>query len=86
MPRKATEAKVDPNETPADAFKRLANSRTKKVLKAVDTLSNLSNGRYERTEEQVAAIFGAIRAAVDEAEKSFTAPAVTASADLPDII
>lgn len=77
---------VPEDETPADAFKRLANARTKKVLKAVDTLANLANGRYERTPEQVSNLFAAIRNAVDAAEATFTAEKVTASTDLPDII
>jgi len=86
MPRKSEEKMVPENETPADAFKRLANARTKKVLKSIDTLANLSNGRYERTDEQVATLFAAIRAAVDSAEASFAAKPDAVASEVPDII
>jgi hypothetical protein len=86
MPRKSEDKVVDPNETPEQAFRRLANARTKKVLKSVDTLAGLANGRYERTDEQVSNLFAAIRSAVDAAEATFSAPATSAAKDLPDII
>ena len=42
-------------------FKRLAESRTQKIIKAIETLGNLSNrSNYEYSDEQVDRIFNAI--------------------------
>lgn len=42
-------------------FKRIAESRTNKILNSISLLGNLSNkSYYEYTDEQIAAIFDAI--------------------------
>ena len=53
-------------------FVRLAESRTNKVLKQIDLLSNLSNKtNYAYTEEDIQKIFSAINKRVKDSEKKF---------------
>ena len=53
-------------------FVRLAESRTKKVLKSLDLLSNLSNrSNYTYAEEDVKKIFAAINKKIREAQTKF---------------
>jgi hypothetical protein len=56
----------------ASDFKRLAVSRTNKALHDVRLIGNLASSNYESTPEQRAAIFGALRASLDEAEAKFS--------------
>lgn len=58
-------------ESKADKFKRIATPRVNKIISAIDTLGNCSGSSYEYTEEQVSAMFGAIRQKLDETEKKF---------------
>ena len=60
------------NETRHDKFKRLAETRTNKVLDMVDLIGNLSNkSSYDYTDEEVIAIFSAIEKAVAESKRKF---------------
>ena len=55
-------------------FVRLAESRTNKILKEIDVLSNLSNRtNYTYTENDVKKIFGAITRKLKDCEKRFEA-------------
>ena len=55
-------------------FVRLAESRTNKILKEIDVLSNLSNRtNYTYTENDVKKIFGAISRKLKDCEKRFEA-------------
>lgn len=49
------------NETPNEKFKRVASSRTQKIIDMIELLGNCSNQYvYEYSEEEVEKIFGAI--------------------------
>lgn len=53
-------------------FKRIAESRTNKIIKGISLLGNLSNGSYyEYTEDQVNAIFDAIQEELDTQKEKF---------------
>lgn len=68
MKRDKTEIK----EKKAANFKRLAESRTQKILDQLRLIGNLSNtSAYEYSDDQVKKIFAAIRAEVDNTEKRF---------------
>ena len=55
-----------------DSFVRLAESRTNKILKDIDLLSNLSNKtNYSYGADDIQKIFLAINKSVKESEKKF---------------
>lgn len=64
--KKKRESVVDPNETKADKFVRLAKARTTKALKAIAQLENLAGSNYEYTAEQVTKIVGALDDAINK--------------------
>lgn len=66
----------------AQSFKRLAVARTNKVIDSVRLVGNLSGAGYESTPEQRAAMFGAIRASLDEAEARFAGKSDTPKFEL----
>jgi len=56
----------------SEAFRRIAERRTERVLQSLRLLGQCSNRRsYEYNDEQIAKIFREIRNAVRHAEKSF---------------
>lgn len=56
----------------AEAFKRVAEKRTRRVLDSLRLLEQCSNRRiYQYTDEEVDKIFREIRAAVRRAEQSY---------------
>lgn len=60
------------NETPAEKFKRLGNSRLFKALDAIELLEALSStATYDYTEEQVDIIIGSLKQAVSNVARSF---------------
>ncbi|MBI2909419.1 MAG: hypothetical protein HYX92_17375 [Chloroflexi bacterium] len=60
-------------EPKADAFKRIAEKRTARVLEALRLLGQCANRRvYDYTDAQVAKIFGEVRRAVRDAEQRFS--------------
>lgn len=60
-------------ETKAEAFQRLATSRTRKALKMISLLGNLSSAQYEATPEQIdkieAALLDQVEATVNKLRK-----------------
>ena len=53
-------------------FKKLAEKRVNKTLKSIQLIGNLSNrGNYEYSQEEVSAIFKAIRQELQIAESRF---------------
>lgn len=60
-------------ETPDERFKRLAEKRTRKILKELELLGNLGNlHNYRYTEEQVNSIFNALTQQLTEARNKFS--------------
>jgi len=58
-------------ESKADRFKRLAESRVGNAIKKVGIIGNLAGSSYEFTAEQVEKILTTLRTSVDEVEKKF---------------
>lgn len=53
-------------------FKRIAESRTNKIINMIHLLGNLSNTSfYEYSDEQIEAVFDAIQKELDETRKTF---------------
>lgn len=61
-----------PNETKQGKFKRLAEKRLNKSLKAIKQLKNLSTSAYESKPEQVIYIIEKLGVAVEDVKKSFS--------------
>ena len=59
------------NETPEQAFRRLANKRTKKAVKIMNMICGLTGSAYASTETQQNAIVAALQAEVDNVKQSF---------------
>ncbi len=63
------------NETKSDRFKRVAERRTKAVLRDLRMIGNCGNkGNYAYTPEQVRKIFSEIEQSVKEARNKFHLP------------
>ncbi len=60
-----------PNESKADKFKRLAESRVNNAITKISLIGNLSANSYEYGADQVEKIIGGLKLAVDEVEKKF---------------
>ena len=59
-------------ESKEAAFIKLAEKRTNKALRGLDSIANLSNKYYyDYSEEQVAKIFRALKERLSEAEEAF---------------
>ncbi len=59
-------------ETKEERFKRLASTRTNKILKAINVLGNCSNRQiYTYTEKDIEKIFTTIEAKTKETKKRF---------------
>lgn len=59
-------------ESRSDKFRRLANRRVAKALKAVGQIATLGNSRvYDYTPDQVANIMAALKAKVAKVERAF---------------
>lgn len=54
-------------------FVRLAEARTEACIQRIRTIGNLASGQYSKTPEDVEAIFGTIRGALDMQEAKFNA-------------
>ncbi|MEW6102740.1 MAG: hypothetical protein AB1630_02790 [bacterium] len=62
-------------ETKEERFKRLASTRTNKILKAINVLGNCSNRQvYSYTERDIEKIFSAIEAKMKETRVRFIFP------------
>ena len=59
-------------ETKAERFKRIAESRTNRIIEALRLLGNCSNrSNYAYTDEDIKKIFSAIEAEVRETKQKF---------------
>lgn len=60
------------NETPNEKFKRVASSRTQKIIDMIELLGNCSNQYvYEYSEEEVDKVFGAIETELKLAKEKY---------------
>lgn len=59
-------------ETPEERFRRVATRRTRSVLEDLRLLGNTSRAGYRHTEQEVEAIFSAIRQGLAQAEGKFS--------------
>ena len=62
---------ITKDETKNEKFIRIATPRVNSVIDKLDILSNCASANYEHTEEQVEAMFDAIRTAVDNCYAQF---------------
>lgn len=63
-------------ENKSDKFKRLASSRTNKIIDMIDLLGNLANkSNYEYSEADVDKIFRAIESSLRNAKSKFSTTA-----------
>jgi len=62
---------ANPDETPEDKFKRIANLRVPNAIKKVKLIGNLAASAYKSTDEQIDKIIASLRQAVDEVEAKF---------------
>lgn len=61
------------NESKNEKFKRLASSRTNKIIDMIDLLGNLSNkSNYDYTDNDVDKIFKAIESSLRNAKSKFS--------------
>ena len=59
-------------EVKRENFKRIAESRTNKIIELISKLQNLTNPSfYEYTEEEIDSIFNAIQDELDKQKESF---------------
>lgn len=63
---------ITKNETSNEKFKRVASSRTQKIIDMIERLGNCSNQYvYEYSEEEVDKIFGAIETELKLAKEKY---------------
>lgn len=81
---KPARAKVDPNESKSDKFRRLGGKRMAVALKSLAGVKSLANrGSYDWTDEQGEKIVSALRAEIDALETALKATAqAKATADV----
>jgi len=84
--KKATRrARPPADETPEQAFKRLASGRTNKAVKAISLIAQLTGSAYESNEVQQRAIVTALEASVEQVKEVFAGKAKSSdSFKLPD--
>jgi len=83
--KSGTRATPPANETPLQAFKRLASGRTNKAVKAISLIAQLTGAAYESTETQQRAIVTALEASVEQVKEVFAGKAKSSdSFKLPD--
>jgi len=63
------------DETPAQAFTRLATGRTNKAVKSISLIAQLTGSAYESTEVQQRAIVTALEASVEQVKEVFAGKA-----------
>jgi len=73
--KKTTRRKPPKDETPADAFARLATGRTNKAVKSISLIAQLTGSAYESTDVQKRAILTALEAAVEQVKDTFAGTA-----------
>ena len=62
---------IPENETKSEKFIRIATPRVNSVINKLDILANCAGSSYEYNEEQIEAMFDAIRNAVDACYAQF---------------
>lgn len=62
---------ANPNETPDEKFKRIANLRVPNAIKKIKLIGNLSASAYKYSDEQIDKIVASLRQAIDEVEAKF---------------
>ncbi len=68
---KQEEQGANPNETPEDKFKRIANLRVTNAIKKIKMIGNLSASAYKYSDEQIDKIISSLRQTIDEVEAKF---------------
>ena len=68
---KQEEQGANPNETPEDKFKRIANLRVPNAIKKIKLIGNLSASAYKYSDEQIDKIISSLRQTIDEVEAKF---------------
>ncbi len=63
------------DETPAEAFSRLATGRTYKAVKSIGLIAQLTGSAYESTDVQKRAIVTALEASVEQVKEVFAGTA-----------
>ncbi len=71
----ASSSKPPEDETPKQAFSRLAQGRTNKAVKSISLIAQLTGTAYESTEVQQRAIVTALEASVDQVKEVFAGKA-----------
>ncbi len=83
--KKAKSGGPTPNETPEQAFRRLATKRTNKAVKTMNMICGLTGSAYVSSEADKNAIVLALQVAVDTVRDSFAGNAKEAGGfALPD--
>lgn len=75
---KTAPAPVEPKETRAQTFVRLANARVGRALGALSVIGNLASPNYEYTDEQAAKIVAVLQSEVDALKAKFAKPEAAA--------
>ena len=74
--KKVTRGSTPPeDETPKQAFTRLAQGRTNKAVKSISLIAQLTGTAYESTEVQQRAIVTALEASVEQVKEVFAGKA-----------
>jgi len=73
--KKSTRVTPPENETPQQAFKRLATGRTNKALKSIALIAQLTGSAYESSDVEKRAIVQALTAAVEQVREVFAGKA-----------
>ena len=83
--KKAKTGGPPPNETPEQAFRRLATKRTNKAVKTMNMICGLTGSAYVSSETEKNAILTALQAAVDTVKEAFAGNSKDAGGfSLPD--
>jgi len=69
--KKSSRVTPPENESPAQAFKRLATGRTNKALKSIALIAQLTGSAYESSDTEKRAIVQALTAAVEQVSEVF---------------
>ena len=74
--KKVTRRSAAPtDETPLQAFTRLATGRTNKAVKAISLIAQLTGSAYESTDVQKRAIVTALEASIEQVKEVFAGTA-----------
>ncbi len=83
--KRSNRVKPPENESPSQAFTRLASGRTNKAIKAISLIAQLTGTAYESTEIQQRVIVTALQASVEQVKEVFAGKSKSSdSFKLPD--